>query len=552
MRAILTLEAAGDAAWERGWMTAAREAWNKARVLAARAKWSAVELRLWQRLLAADRIDEAITKDEEAPAAWPTVPAADAEAIRWSAVVEHGPRQGIGSPQDGTVSDPHQRETQAIRPVVTGGLVLWNSGVAVHALGLAEGRPAWAADSVLFPRGVAAGWPAVRGDRPRLSTGGICVAAGRCFATIERGGKVPERPDDSPLLACLDLSDAAEGRLSWAVMPPPTGGDRASAGTAFDGPPAADCELCLVVVRGRDPRGLLELAAFDARDGSRRWVRPLGPSAAADGIDHARGVRAACLAEDKIVIATHAGTVAAFFRDGRAAWKTDTAPAARVSGGGASGGGAAAEIPVGSRFSPAVFSRGRIFVAPRDRGGVVALDARDGRILWATGRTTDGSAEPGTEIVGATSRHLVVQVAGGRRGDGTTGGPSLRLLAADSGRESARRNADDGAAGTGLVVGGTLFWPVRSAGQPADAGRTLEVHPLDAGTLRPLAPPLVLPSGIPPAASPSAARAAADAPVHLAVGSGTLVVADGRRIVCLDVAPPTAPPKTPTPPSRPE
>ena len=128
----------------------------------------------------------------------------------------------------------------------------------------------------------------------------------------------------------------------------------------------------------------------------------------------------------------------------------------------------------------------------------------------------------------------------------------LKTIAADSGRESARRNADDGAAGTGLVVGGTLFWPVRSAGQPADAGRTLEVHPLDAGTLRPLAPPLVLPSGIPPAASPSAARAAADAPVHLAVGSGTLVVADGRRIVCLDVAPPTAPPKTPTPPSRPE
>ena len=40
--------------------------------------------------------------------------------------------------------------------------------------------------------------------------------------------------------------------------------------------------------------------------------------------------------------------------------------------------------------------------------------------------------------------------------------------------------------------------------------------------------------------------------VSVAAGAGTLVVADCRRIVCLEVAPPTAPPKTPTPPSRPE
>jgi outer membrane protein assembly factor BamB len=179
-----------------------------------------------------------------------------------------------------------------------------------------------------------------------------------------------------------------------------------------------------------------------------------------------------------------------------------------------------------SMASPPVFSRGRIFVAPRDRGGVIALDVRTGAILWdAPGGVVD--------IVGTTARHVVVQAAGDAAEPGGGSAPAVRLLAAATGRESARKAAGPGErpAGGGRLVGTMLFWPVHTGAPDRPVLRTLAVHVLDGDTLQPLAATTILPIGAPSAADD---RETGDAEaVEIAVGSGVMLVASGRRIYCL-------------------
>jgi len=537
-RAVEDLEAAGDAACERGWFTAARAAWTAAASQAATAALPETVDRLRHCLAMLDQLDQIEIEAEPVAIAPPGPREAERRprnwTVRWSAALDRG---GPASARTG----------DRVLPVMTRDLVLWNSGAAVHALAVADGLPPWigpsgggdgpaegrrteqrrngdqrSADSAVFPRGVAA-----TGDRAHDGPREICVAAGRGFAVIGTPPSIATGRGPT-VLACLDTSAAAEGRLLWASDPPAS--SQASAGSAgipdpaaFDGPPAADFECCAVAVRG--PLGRLALAAFDARDGGLLWERPLGPSAAADGIDHARGDRSPCFAEEQIVIATHAGTVAAFFRDGRPAWKTGYAtqvpPPARPAT------GRAQSSSMASMASPPVFSRGRIFVAPRDRGGVIALDVRTGAILWdAPGSVVD--------IVGTTARHVVVQAAGDAAEPGGGSAPAVRLLAAGTGRESARKAAGPGErpAGGGRLVGTMLFWPVHTGAPDRPVLRTLAVHVLDGDTLQPLAATTILPIGAPSAADD---RETGDAEaVEIAVGSGVMLVASGRRIYCLD------------------
>jgi outer membrane protein assembly factor BamB len=517
-RSVEALEAAGDDACERGWLTAAREAWMAAASRAAASHLAEAEERLRLRLAMLDRI--------EAEADTPASPSALTDGprgwiLRWSAPFDRG------------------SASAGVAPVVSGGLVLWNPGSAVHAVAVADGRPPWcgrsrgtergtealgtadrgdadrrSADTVIFPRGLAA-----VGDRVASTPPGVSIAAGRGFAVVVAASSAAALCP-VPALACLDLSAAAEGRLLWLAEPPAAAGTFAvSDPVAFDGPPVADFECCAVAVRGasRSPA----VAAFDARDGRLLWTRPLGSAAAADGVDRGRGCRMPCLAEDMIVVATHAGTVAAFGRDGRPAWTAAYATADRSA--------APANAGPTRSAAPAAYSRGRIFVAARDRGGVIALDVRTGALLWdVAGGVVD--------IVGMTARHVVVQ--------GPAASPTLMLLAADTGRETARRAAGPGerSAGASRLVGRTLLWPVSTAAPERRGPRPLAVHTLDGDTLQPLAPPTILPIG---GKSPADKDESGDAePVDLAVGSGAVFVASGRRLHCLDRGEQTAGPRS--------
>lgn len=205
-------------------------------------------------------------------------------------------------------------------PIRCGDLVIWNSGGAVHAVRLADGRPPWrdspsAADSAVFPRGAAAArLPSghAKGE-PSLRP---CCRGNRVVAVLD-GLSAGDDATDSAALACLDMSAAAEGRLAW-LAPPPTvvadAGDTAQ--TQFDGPPTADAEHVYCVVRTRQPADWLHLAAYDLRDGRLLWTRPLGSAIAADGLDHAPRGRTVMLRHGRLEVDTAVGASHLFDPDG--------------------------------------------------------------------------------------------------------------------------------------------------------------------------------------------------------------------------------------------
>jgi len=423
-------------------------------------------------------------------------------------------------------------DTDVAAPITTGiggGLVVWNTGRAIHAVRLADGLHPWRdaptpADSLVFPRGSQARTRSenhARRDRSAGPAPSVSCVAARAIAVIEgtmaTDGKA-DRTGSDALLVCLDLSPAAEGRLAWASPPPPIIlDDDEPRSSSFDGPAVADHEVACMVVRSLAPSDWLSLAVFDPRDGRLIWSRPLGPAVGADGVDHARGARQACLAEDRIVVATHAGTVAAFSRDGQVAWQTNVAM----------DGGVAKPAAAAPAAAPPVFAGGRIFVAPRDRGGVVALDPQSGRILW------DRAALGATTILGATQRHAIVATAVPLVGPATTGLArwAVMALAGDDGREEFRYDGGRDTlapAGCGAVADGRVYWPATTAD-----GKTA-IHVLDADTLA------IIPTA---RLAVPADRLAPGAGVGLAAaGPAALVLAGSRMLFCEERAAPTATP----------
>ena len=392
---------------------------------------------------------------------------------------------------------------------VAGGLVIWTTDRGIHAIDLATGGQPWLAadptgrDTTLFPRGVAARGPPAAAPPQPVSAPPVC--AGRCYATLVADG-------NRRLLVCLDLSAAAEGRLAWVVdaatlrTSAPEG---VGAALRFDGQPTVDHDLCLVVMQSDSPRLGLLLAAFDTRDGSLRWLRPAGPAITPGGLDLARGRRQACLAEDRIVLATHAGSVRAFDRAGNAVWTTDVPAAAAAT----------------DDLRPAIFARDRLLLASSDPPGVVALEPRQGRIAWQWTAAADASVD----VLGVSGDGVVI---GTRSPDGTA---VLRRLTLADGRETARTDPTSmplHAAGRAAVADATVFWPVRSrpagpaaAAEDANQGDGLLVEVLDATTLVRRRPPLAVPS-LPPRA------AACGGTVGVAVAAGSLVLAGPGLMTC--------------------
>jgi len=472
------------AAAEQGWFGAAREEWQTAADQAGRAgrpadaRWATGQI---ERLSAVEREyrRRMAQRDASAGAVW-------ADATRpwaWVLAAEEGRRPG--------------------RLVVADGLVLWNDGRAIRGVGVDTGLPPWPAagngqDALLFPRGMAGLVPARGPGRGEPAAAGPpATHGGRAFAVIDRGG--------SSLLCCLDLSAAAEGRLAWLVEAAeigPRAGMDVPGGLPleFDGQPAADDELCVTVVRSRLRSGELSVAAFDARDGSLRWMRPVGAAVTVDGIDPAAGQRQAAFAEDRIVVLTHAGAIGAFGRDGAPAWRADlSAEAVRP------------DTIVPGPAQPPLLVGDRLFAAPCDQRGIIAFEPRGGGIVWRW-RPADDMV---VELLGAVEDDIVIATrsAAGR-------GSLIRLAAAD-GREVARHEADPvgwRVGGRGVVADQTVFRPLRRSG-PADGGIAVEI--LDASTLRPRRPPLACPA------------AAAEDAVHLAVGAGRLIIAAPGLTACL-------------------
>jgi len=468
--------AAGDAAAERGWFAAARDHWGEA----VRVATSSGDAATLHAAAARSTRLEAIAQDAARTAA--------ARRLEHAALPTASPWRSAWRTSASAADCGRAAESPPVS--IVGGLALWNTGRAVHAVGLAEGRPAWGSadgrDTLIFPRG--SGGRLLAPMPPcAAEAAAIACAAGRAYAVIDQGR-------DGQLLSCLDLSAAAEGRLAWfraasSLVPGPQ-----AAAAAFDGPPVVDHEVCAVVLRTGDGRGSLALAVLDPRDGSPRWIRSLG-SASIDGVDRARGRRQACLAEDRIIVAAHAGMVHAFDRDGAVAW---TAPTPAPDSGGRGD----------ACIAPASVVDGRLLIAASDGTHVAAFEPRHGDLLWRW----RAIPERVTLVLGGWAGGAVIATHGPDDSSGTT----LRRLSIEDGRPAATFAGPPQAVrafGHGTIADGTIFWPVCSA-----AG-AVAIELVDAVTLERRGEPIECGrcSGEPD--SPSR-------PPRLAVADGSLVIAD--------------------------
>ncbi len=451
----------GDAPLDRGWWNTARRACRDA----AHGGDPAARAALAEQVAMIDRLEEESARVAAARHAWLRDPRG--WRLRWSR-----PLPGSDLPA-----------APIAEPKWAGAVVAWQSGNAVHALLAADGRPAWRSgktpDAALFPRGSAPGRAA---DRP----GWLAPAGHLVFAAVE-----PE-PAGAVLL-CLDCSTTAEGRLAWATGMP-------EAAAVCDGPPAADAELCAVVFRPADDRAALAIVVVDARDGRLLWQRPCGTALARDGRDHGRGCRGPLLHEGLVVVADHAGSVTAFTRSGQPAWTYRyDAP------------GRPADDAAPARGSPAIAAtRNALVFAPRDRGGVFALD--DGGPPQAT-PPLRWENPVAARIVGTTPTLVVVETA--------SSPTQLQTLAADDGRSLASSPAGRSLPGA-ILAGDTVIRAAATADGPA-------LEPLDAATLRPLTPPFRI--GRP-----------GETGVSLAVGPAALAAATPGMLSCIEPHPATEPP----------
>lgn len=250
------------------------------------------------------------------------------------------------------------RPIAVVSPVVVAGLVAWNHAGRVHAVRVADGRPAWRSvpphDTLFFPR--ASATPRGPGALSSSSSGArpsqVAAVGHLLYAVIDA------EPMD-PMIVCLDCSDAAEGRVAWAAGLP--------AGCAgFDGPLMADQGVCAVVVRAATGRGMPEVVAHDARDGVVLWRRPLGATLGRDGVDRAPDMRTARPAAGLVVVADQAGGVWAFDRSGRHAWHAAMGEPVRIVG----------------QAGPSVIIE---FGSGPKEGSLAALSAVDGRPMAAGG-----------------------------------------------------------------------------------------------------------------------------------------------------------------------
>jgi outer membrane protein assembly factor BamB len=407
-------------------------------------------------------------------------------------------------------------------PIVSGPLVAWSAGRSIHAVRIADGRHPWLEPptaSLIFPRGSRL----PRADRVNPDQPLAAAVAGHRLIAVLDGLAGDHSTGEQSRLVCLDMSAAAEGRLVWQAAAPAILdelGQRRE--TVFDGPPAAavsagwkaGVELVCCVVRSRMPADWLAVVAFDLRDGRLLWSRPLGSAVDAAGVDHAPRSRALCLADDLVVIATHAGAVAAFYGDGRQAWRTDLPQAASRP---------PAIEPDGSAARWVAHAGDRVVVVPADRTGILGLDIRSGRIAWSTNDVAD------PRIVATTPQTVVISTPNDPAGGQARG---LVVLSAVDGKSLSRRTIEGASivpAANGLVVGPTLF----VAGLTA-AG-IWSLHAVDAETLDDRFQPADV-SGL------FSRRPFPGSLSLTAVGDSLLLATDGM-MVCCDVLPvgPTEP-----------
>ncbi len=292
----------------------------------------------------------------------------------------------------------------AFHPVYENGAVFVNLGDSIRAFRLENGKPLWGETAEVFenrpvfsapfveslPREI---WGVPRFTSTVFSEGGLSRLYARVGLPVTgRLGRawsgVPEGR-----LVCLDLR--AEGRLLWAVEPD-------GAIWSFEGTPVASAETVWVAMRRSGIRPELHVAAFDAKNGQRRWRRlVVSAESASAGFAGEYSHHLLTLAGQTLYYNTNLGAVAALsMEDGRIRWLTLYPRQRSIDRLRA----AAYQMRT---LIPCLYDRGQLFVAPSDSPALLALDAVDGRILWRNRHAADV-----VDLLGVAGNRLI---ASGRR-----------------------------------------------------------------------------------------------------------------------------------------
>ncbi len=332
---------------------------------------------------------------------------------------------------------PFQSDPLSYHPVVYDNsidkIVLVNDADAIRAWNLLTGEPAWQPEghdsAVIYPS-----IPDEPTLAPRNCVGmphyTMTIADDRLYARmgspVSCSSIAELHPDSLSDLVCLDLKQ--EGKLVWKIAAHELlPGD---APWRYEGTPLVVAGRAYVALCCRRPQLELVIACLDASDGRLEWQRPIGAFRAS--VDDSKNRVSHLLLTaggGRVFLSTDAGGIVALdAREGRLEWAVSYE--SRLDEGAISVGEASQKT-----LRPALYHAGYLFVAPADSGSAYCIEADSGRIHWTFAYSEDVSGE----MIGSSP-------------------PNLRQS-----RDREWRNllgiAPGGAAGR-LIVSGSALWAV--------------------------------------------------------------------------------------------
>ncbi len=251
-------------------------------------------------------------------------------------------------------------------------------------------------------------------------------------------------------LVCLDLTK--EGKLVWSANP-----EDALAGTelaknrqwAFEGTPVVEGGRVFAALRQSHPETRSLVACLDAETGKPLWTKMVAtPLTGLATRQNFLSHLLLTLGENMVFFMPEYGVITALdAENGRLLWAV-TYPSAPPKE------SPILQEPRKQGLTPCVFHQGVVYAAPTDSESLLALSANTGVILWE--RKIPFDQDQIRHVLGVVKNRLVVS------------GNELWILNATTGKiefpthPAPGRHPEFDGYGRGLIAGETIFWPTRS------------------------------------------------------------------------------------------
>ncbi len=337
-------------------------------------------------------------------------------------------------------------------PVVVGETLFMSNGESVFAFDATTGRPRWS-ETAEPARDPQASVIHSLADpiAPKLSIDGrarhsLTAYGDRLYARLGTSitGKAKQETNAHSELVGLDVGDG-EGKLVWRIDAKeidPQDPLSVASPWCFEGPPAADSQRVLVVLRRSLPQDQLNVACFDADTALLLWNRKVGITVASteEAVNSTSHLELT-VAEDSAFVSTDAGAIVAInVHDGATRWvRTYVSDAVISSRDGRREG-----------HTPPIYHDGVLYVAPLDTNLLMAIHAESGLLLWQ-----HQWPDPLRYVLGIARNTLIVQ------------GRSLWGVALATGepawphRRVGNEDPEGFSAGRGVLIHGEVCWPNR-------------------------------------------------------------------------------------------